>query len=260
MAWQSGDSLNPTNMNNQTVSNLTVNGTLSAGTFSATAISTQTITDLTVSSTLSSAGTTKANTLWASSLSAAALRLPDGSVAAPSMAFSSDESLGLYYYGAKTLGVAGRVAIRHGVDKDGTAAPLVFSNNTAASTGGSGWQAFVNDGAAMSNGDRLGFYTMGGTTDGTNYATSASIEAYCTEDWSATSAGASLQFKVASTDSVTRRTRATLTYETFSFDGVISLVSATSFPSAVSGTGYLYADSAASLFWVNGSGVSTGLA
>ena len=36
MVWQSGDSLNPTNMNNQTVSNLTVTGTLSYGSLVAT--------------------------------------------------------------------------------------------------------------------------------------------------------------------------------------------------------------------------------
>lgn len=50
MTWQSGDSLNPTNMNNQTVSNLTVNGTLSVGTLLSTSGTTSTFSFINVDS------------------------------------------------------------------------------------------------------------------------------------------------------------------------------------------------------------------
>jgi hypothetical protein len=63
--WQSGDSLNPTNMNNQTVSSLTILGTFSAGT-----VSSQSVVDLEVGSTFSSQGTSILSGTWSSFISA----------------------------------------------------------------------------------------------------------------------------------------------------------------------------------------------
>ena len=54
---------------------------------------------------------------------------------------------------------------------------------SAVGSRGSGFAAYENDGAAMANGDRLGFYLMGGSSSASNVRNTAGFVAYAAQDW-----------------------------------------------------------------------------
>jgi len=147
----------------------------------------------------------------------------DGSLTSPTYTFTSDNSLGLYYAEAKTVGLAGRMKIYHGVGKDGTPAPWVTSLNTSGSAAGGGWQCGCDDGAAMASGDRLGFVTFQGSEDtASTMHTGAAIEAFTSEAWSATQNGAYLAFKTTANGATARTEVARLTSSSLSLVGELA--------------------------------------
>jgi hypothetical protein len=86
-------------------------------------------------------------------------------------------------------------------------------NNTAASSSssGAGVNAYSDDGAPMASGDRLGFYTLGGSKDTSHtLQNSVAISGVATEDWNALATGGKLQLEVTPNGSVTRAVAATI--------------------------------------------------
>ena len=79
------------------------------------------------------------------------------------------------------------------------ATAIIRSTWTGASSAGVGGavQVVQDDGAAMSSGDRIGYYMFAGAEDSASTIhSSASINAYATENWSASANGTKLDFEV----------------------------------------------------------------
>lgn len=75
----------------------------------------------------------------------------------------------------------------------------------SSSSGGAGMLGVHDDGAAMALGDRLGYVSLGGAKDASHtIASSASIQAFATENWSGTAVGTSLTFSVTPNTTTTR--------------------------------------------------------
>jgi uncharacterized coiled-coil protein SlyX len=80
-------------------------------------------------------------------------------------------------------------------------AVIRFTSKIAHSaTGGAGMFGYSDPGYAVSNGDRLGYYLLGGATDSVHsLINTAGMLAYATEAWSNNAAGTSLAFNVTPT-------------------------------------------------------------
>ncbi len=99
-----------------------------------------------------------------------------------------------------------------------------LNTGTQSSSGGAGMQGLADSGAAMTNGSRLGFYTLGGAKDAAHTTTnSSSIESFATESWSGTAAGSNLVFSTTANTTLTRSAVLTLGQDkSASFSGVVS--------------------------------------
>ena len=71
-----------------------------------------------------------------------------------------------------------------------------FTNTAAHSSGAGGGEIGYSDsGAALSSGDRMGYFLLGGATDNNHdLANSVGILGFATENWSKTSQGGALSF------------------------------------------------------------------
>jgi len=87
-------------------------------------------------------------------------------------------------------------AFRFAVTQDNTQSALFTNNASSSSAGGAGILGIHNDGAGLANGDRLGFYLLGGSSGPGTVNNSAGIQAFATENWSGTAAGARLDVVV----------------------------------------------------------------
>ena len=99
-----------------------------------------------------------------------------------------------------------------------------FTNTaSSSSTAGAGMSGFTDDGAAMSTGDRLAFYTFGGAKDSAHTTTnSAAITSFATENWGTSAAGANIKFEVTPNGSTTRNTALTINQDSsVSVSGVV---------------------------------------
>jgi len=157
--------------------------------------------------------------------------LPAGSASAPTVAdvatgktglvfgFTTTGDLALIVSGAphvvippqfnQRMSFLSSMNIFHG---SGMAASTTVSQNAYSSAGGSGWQAFIDSGAAVTGGSRLGFYTFGGATDAAHTtANAASIEAFATAGWSAGNNPAYISFLTTAIGSGTRTEQVRIT-------------------------------------------------
>lgn len=82
---------------------------------------------------------------------------------------------------------------------------VIESTATSGAGAGSGIMAASNDGAALASGDRLGYYSFGGSVSASAVSSGPFIFGYTTEAWSATTKGNRIAF------STTPNTTATLT-------------------------------------------------
>jgi hypothetical protein len=92
----------------------------------------------------------------------------------------------------------------------GTGTHVIQANMTSASSAGDtgAFYATTTDGAAMSNGHRVGGYFFGGAFDGTNaIGLSASIIGFATENWSSGARGTELQFQTTANGGTSRATK-----------------------------------------------------
>ena len=87
-----------------------------------------------------------------------------------------------------------------------------FTNTTTSgASSGAGMQGYSDDGAAMSSGDRLGFYALGGAKDASHTTANTSIiESFATENWSGTATGSNLVFSTTANTTTTRSAVLTL--------------------------------------------------
>ena len=87
-----------------------------------------------------------------------------------------------------------------------------FTNTgTKGASSGAGMQGFSDDGSALVSGNRLGFYSLGGSKDAVHTTTNASIiEAFATENWSGTATGSNLVFSTTGNTTLVRNTVLTL--------------------------------------------------
>jgi hypothetical protein len=81
---------------------------------------------------------------------------------------------------------------------DNSATVATFSNTgSSGATGGAGMIGYSNDGAALASGDRLGYFLLGGATNGTGALNnSVGIEGFASQNWSGTAAGSYMRFVV----------------------------------------------------------------
>lgn len=106
-----------------------------------------------------------------------------------------------------------------------------FTNTAASSpTGGAGMSGFSDDGAAMSSGDRLGFFTLGGAKDSSSTTNNSSaMTSFATEAWNGTSAGSNLVFETTLNGTTTRASALTLGNDKLAtFSGHLSVEGVTS--------------------------------
>lgn len=100
-----------------------------------------------------------------------------------------------------------------------------FLNTTPSAHGslvGAGMIGYSDPGEAVQNGDRLGFFLLGGATNGTHsLANAAGMGALAAENWSATNQGASM---VIYTTPIGSTTAARRIVATFGSDGTASVV------------------------------------
>lgn len=81
----------------------------------------------------------------------------------------------------------------------------IISNQTSGSSAGAGIQASSDDNAAMVQGDRLAFYTFGGSADTADtLINGASISGFADGTWTASSAPAEMKFETVPSGSTTR--------------------------------------------------------
>jgi len=87
------------------------------------------------------------------------------------------------------------------------ATTATFTNTTAHSpTAGSGMIGYSNSGAAMSSGDRLGFFLAGGAKDAVDtLANTVGWSGWAAENWSATATGSYMVFETTAKTTTTRR-------------------------------------------------------
>lgn len=86
----------------------------------------------------------------------------------------------------------------------------IMSTDTVAA-GGSGIAGYADPGTAISSGDRLGYYFLGGAKDNAHSMDNAAgMSAYATQNWSGSAAGTKLQFEVTPNGSTTRSTAVTI--------------------------------------------------
>lgn len=81
-----------------------------------------------------------------------------------------------------------------------------FTNiGTKGVSSGAGMQGYSDDGTALSSGNRLAFYALGGAKNASHTTTNASImEGFATENWSNTATGSNIVFSVTANGTVTR--------------------------------------------------------
>lgn len=110
-----------------------------------------------------------------------------------------------------TITSAGDVGIGTGVPdvllhvSDAAASLFQVTNtSTSGSSAGAGIIAESDDGAAMADGDRLGFYLFRGQTSGAGGNNSAGVVGYAEGAWSGTSAPSRLSFETTATNSTSR--------------------------------------------------------
>ncbi|MES2224326.1 MAG: tail fiber domain-containing protein [Patescibacteria group bacterium] len=106
----------------------------------------------------------------------------------------------------------------------GTDSSTAWFVNTAthSSTAGAGIIGFSDSGGALSSGDRLGFFLLGGAMDGASTRNnSAGITSFATQSWSGSAAGANLQFLVQPNNTIGTGNRlAAMTVDQNGFVGV----------------------------------------
>lgn len=225
MAWASGDSLNPTNMNNQIVSNLTVEGTLSVGTLTSSSGVTSTFSSIKVDSGVSwvySGGWLEGDAYNSVNQT---LKATDGA--------SGTGPIGLANYTEQTEG--------------GATYPIGFFNTFQYNSADNhtGWvypnvYGFEHNGSGDITRVELLVFS-GGLATGSSGDVGTMIGVKCPEPYRLGSGSIG-------------------TWYSGHFQGALSLLSSSlSLPTA-DGNPYLYVDSAGSLFFVNGSGASLGLA
>lgn len=99
------------------------------------------------------------------------------------------------------------------INISGTTTQTAKFTNTGAqsSTGGAGMIGLADPGAAITSGSRLGFYTLGGSTDSSHTTNnSTAITSFSTENWSSSAAGAGLRFEVTANTTTTRTAAMTI--------------------------------------------------
>lgn len=120
-----------------------------------------------------------------------------------------------------------------------TSATAWFTNTSAQSpTGGAGMSGFSDPGAAMTSGNRLGFYTLGGAVNSTNTTNSSSaIEAFATQNWSTGAAGSNLVFSTTENGGNTRATVLTLGQDKNAvFTGTLTAVTSATLTNTAAGS------------------------
>ena len=87
-----------------------------------------------------------------------------------------------------------------------------FTNiGTKGALSGAGMQGYSDDGTALSSGNRLAFYALGGATNTSHITSNASImEGFATENWSVSQTGSNIVFSVTANGTVTRLNALTL--------------------------------------------------
>jgi hypothetical protein len=82
------------------------------------------------------------------------------------------------------------------ISSTGTSQFKAVNTTASGSGGGAGLQGYSDDGAAMANGDRLGFLTFGGSEDAVSTLNnSVAITGWAEEDWTSSANGAFLSFE-----------------------------------------------------------------
>jgi hypothetical protein len=96
------------------------------------------------------------------------------------------------------------------LDLEDSTALIWKATNTGASGagGGAGFQNYHDDGAAMANGDRLGFFTYGGAEDAAHTLYNATaFTAFAEENWGAAAKGANIRFETTALGAAARTER-----------------------------------------------------
>lgn len=119
---------------------------------------------------------------------------------------------GMVQVGPASLGLQGFTTTGGFMISTGSAAALSVENTvTSGPTGGAALGLFSNDAAPLSNGDRLGLVTFGGSQAATLLRAPTVISSFATENWVlATAVGSELRFDTTPNGSVTRATRLTI--------------------------------------------------
>lgn len=148
--------------------------------------------------------------------------LPAGTIATPSLVDSVTTKTGLTFSNPGELDIIisgtpivifpaafnSRIVFNKSFDVfhgSGIAAPNIISLNPYGPSGGSGWQARVDSGAAVTAGSRLGFYTFGGALDANHtLVNSASLEGFASGTWTGTSSPSYISFLITPPNTTSR--------------------------------------------------------
>jgi hypothetical protein len=156
---------------------------------------------------------------------------PTGAAATPAFAFTGRTNYGMYSGGANYLSLsvnsteilkisdlvtdAARGVLNRAIliyHSGGQSSSKEISLNTSGPSGGGGWKAATDDGAAMGSGDRLGFYLFTGAVDAASTLNnSAGIEGFADELWTGSTAAAYMKLMTTPTGSLTRLERLRIT-------------------------------------------------
>lgn len=129
---------------------------------------------------------------------ATVLTIADGAVDLSHLSATGTPTGSKVLKGDNTWGEHGEVSNDGGIT-------ITATNAAGGAAGGGGIVGYTNDGAATGNGDRLGYFLLGGAEDSSDtMAIAAGIQAYATETWTGSQNGAELRVEITANGATSR--------------------------------------------------------